>query len=306
MIHTATHYLDTSDIHWDVSFVFQDIIEDDIANNLRNNGINPELAGWIGCTSFKKAIFVNFGFYNKTSLELTEEYLNDLPKNFCDKQIMRGLSILQASSKSRVTVNDFKALSKQIKTLASRKWNTNITAKNNTINKIITKKRDAKMFRDITIAVSASKLTKNEQQLMLRFRTILTDIINYNLFEITGIYNNGVSDVVCIDGSDNLGFILRYTITRKMTTVNKLEQLIHNCIKSFDISKNMSAIDDHFKAFASQPDWQDMPINYYDKTQIITTNMRIAKQATLNNIKSLIGKLTFTVRDSTKEDDDLI
>lgn len=299
MILTSVNRLDTSDTQWQVVHLFEHILINRFYSELERNNISPALAGWVQADAFEKQLFIETGFYNKKSQDLFNTFLMD-KSGFTATEIERAIDVIQSEDKVSIAINSTTELASELQKLLDRSWNNATPSLNDNakITPLAAKQRPGK-FRDITIETRATSLTADEQKLMLRLQTILIDIAFHALRSVPGAYSRGDSPLA--RQGDAVGFLSHYTTPNDIST-KSIQQLLSNTVSSFDIEQHLSAINDHFTAYAKEPLWQAMSTDYYRETGIITSTAEVASLATKDTIQSLLSKVRYVVRPFTPQD----
>lgn len=301
MIYTALNKLDTSDVQWEIAHLFEHLVVEGFYRTLTDQGIRPDLAGWVQADTFEDVLFIDTGFYNKQTDTLFSRYIETLPQ-FSDDLIAHCLSTIAVEERSLVRVQNQDILHRELTKLAKRPWN-RPNPQFTPITPALTISRSAKSFRDITIEIHAHGLTIAEQKVFLRLRTILIDHI-FHALRISGIYARGDSSSFREDG--HMAFLSQFTIKRGVLTLKDIEHKLQNTFSAFAVPEAMSAIQDHFTAFAAESLWVNIPVEYYRTTDILTSTEEIARLADEPTITSILSKLSFVVRAYRPTDSDYI
>ena len=301
MIYTALNKLDTSDVQWEIAHLFEHLVVEGFYRTLADQGIRPDLAGWVQADTFEDMLFIDTGFYNKQTDTLFSRYIETLPQ-FSDDLIAHCLSTIEVEERSLVRVQNQDILHRELTKLVKRPWN-RPNPQFTPATPALTISRSAKSFRDITIETHAYGLTVAEQKVFLRLRTILIDHI-FHALRISGIYARGDSSSFREDG--HMAFLSQFTIKRGVLTLKDVEHKLQNTFSAFAVPEAMSAIQDHFTAFAAESLWVSVPVEYYRTTGILTSTKEIARLADEPTITSILSKVSFVVRAYRPTDSDYI
>lgn len=303
MIATALYRLDVTDTQWQVSHLFEHMLIRGFFKLLNERDISSDLVGWVQADTFDDQIFIDTGFYNVSTQKIFNEYISRLPV-FTDDDITYSIATIQAEDKLLITTSDTVKLGQEIEKLSHRAWNVDHVLSQKIVARPLLEQKVARKFRDIIIEVHANHLTKQEQKLLLRFRTILIDIAYEALATIPGIYQRG-SSALALRGED-MAYMSHYTITRSTVNLKHIHKLLEQRFQAYYVSSAMPAIHDHFTQYVQEPLWQAMPVEYFRDTGIITTVEEIASYATRETIESLMDKISFIVRDYGEVDGQFI
>lgn len=303
MITTAIYRLDTSDTQWDVSHLFEHAVLRGFYEHVKQLGYHPGLIGWLSADTFEKCIYIDAGFYDPAVARHFAEYLTSHP-TFSEADIALNLENIEVEEKAIATITSHEELIRTIHTLSERTWNNSVQV-DQKVQTIISLRKRASRFRNVTIGLYADDLSDTEKKLFLRFYVILIDLLRYDLRSTYQCYSRG-NGLIRQDDEGLMGFIMQFTFVRDGIRRDKIADRVRHAMEVFDIAGNMEAIDRHFEAFSSEPLWASFPVEYYRDAGIVTTVEEVAQTATAENIKSLLSKLQVLVRPSTELDSQVI
>lgn len=300
MITTRLCRLAVSDIQWQLAHLFEHVLIAGFRNFLATRGHSKDLFGWLNGETFESYLFLEGGFYDPATAELFDEYLANLPR-FTEDEIARSLRTIEAEERAVMKVTDYEKVQRVFEVLSRRTRGSQPVLDQRQPMPLIEEAGSPKDFRSITLAVGAANLSVPEQKLLLRLYVILIDVIENALREQFGAYATGRSSVV--DMKDGYAFFVKATFARNSVTMPCLKAACAEALHAFDVTANMAAIMHHFNAFAAEPLWKDLSIEYYRHAGIVATNAEIAGYATTENVQSLIQKLGIGAFASNKHSD---
>lgn len=289
MLYSKLYQLETHDTEWQIAHLFEHLLIRTFYAQLAHKMIPSEMISWVNGETFKDILFIDTLFYTKDLADEFNTYITKLPI-FTQEEIAHSIAALQAEDKIILSINDTIALQNELQKLSQREWSTpQLPRKEHPQSAIITEKQSAKSFRDIVIITKAMNLTHDEQKVFLRLRILLVDLVANSLIPINGIYQGNDSSLAL--QHQDMAFMTKYTVT-KGTTLRQLNNALSNVI-SIEQARLEKIIKNHFEVFASEPTWQDMPIEYFRQTGIVTNNQEIAQLATPKTVKSILQKTSF-------------
>jgi len=303
MIYTYLFQKDVTDCSWDVAHLYEHAFCHAFFDYLSRNDINPGVYGFLNAEAFAHSIFVYACFYNKKAADLFEKFIRI--NNVSEKSIDKPLAEIGIEDKLSYTIIDPVKFYSQFHSINQAIW-TNVSLlktaryldKTSLITSPFTKKNSAKSYRDIIISYYIENGTLNENTLMLRWSVMLEDIIRTSLNDDMTCYVTDCSPAYDIEANT----IGRTQIMRFLRNVRiqDVQEKVEKTIKTFDVEKNFSYIQDHFNEYSNQPTWRDDPIVYYKFNNIITSNSYINSLATLDNLLLLTSKIRVKVQNYTQ------
>lgn len=302
MITTRLYRLNISDIDWQTAHIFEHVLLAYFRPHLEAHGTNSDLYGWVNGETFSDQLFISGGFYNSKAATIFDDYINRLPV-FSKATIQHAIQTVESEERKIITVNDWPLLLSQFDELRQRDWNNHET-KTSVKSVALNEKRDAAMFRSLTIGIGSAALSPDEIKLLCRFQVIISDMVENRLQEQYATYTTGRSEL--LEWKDGHAFFTRVTFKRKAATIKDITSASEKSLRQFDVAKNWADIQKHFETFAHEPDWQTLAVTYFKHTGVTTSNSEIAALATQKNIARLFQKLHIQVFEDHPETDKLL
>lgn len=302
MLYTDLHNVNISDIDWQTAHLFEHLLIDGFYNLTNEKGVRTEMLMWLRGETFHDVLFFDVGFYDAA---LSREFNNYLQsdKRFKREEIDSALAVISAEERKIINVVDYRSLIEVLNELWVRlggKATKTSLAKTNL--KLLRELQDGKRFHDITIVTTFDDVSEESQKLLLRLRILFMDLIEKNLNEPKGGYMRGHSSM--LKNGNSMAFMTQYTFNQNIG-INEVSEALES-IKTQEVDKYMDSIRKHFDVYVSEPVWENLPIEYFRDTAIVTTNKEIASYGSIEHVQALFDKASFKVRKSLETDADYI
>ncbi len=255
--------------------------------------------GWVGGKTFEDYLFIDYGFYNPKIEKSFTDYLSQ-KKDFNEKQILEALSIINLEDKIKYRITNLELLISQLEELENMPWNIDKNSQKPLPKVIKQIKQQEPSY--ITTTIKLNSDDPNLHKLFLRFKVIIDDIIQRNLDSNYPNYSQGFSPITIWNEGKYADFIKVNAF--EAVEHNAILKLCQNTIKNFDLEKNYQNIKHHFDYFREEPLWQDVQIDYYKYSGVITNNQKIAQLATIDNLQQILNKLSFEISKTNQDDFD--
>lgn len=304
MISRAIHTLDVNDVQWDVAHLFEHLLIHAWHAYLVDNNYNPSLYGWVQGETFEEYLFIDAGFYDTRTASLFGSFIGTRLQ-FSSNEIDKSLAEIGAEEKSKFSIIDKQHLQQDIALLSNRLLSGKDNKENTHKSDIcLDSKKMSKRYRDITLLISGNDLSKTEQIVFLRLRTIVIDIVSHALKDKYVCYEQGSSALV--RNNQDMGYISNVTLETGQAKRRELAAYLTSSVQQFQVEKGWSQIEMHLKVFAEEPLWKDVSIEYYRETGILTSPSEIAMLATKEVILSIFSKVTIEAIPHDKNSDQWI
>lgn len=292
MINTTIRKLTTTNVDWHVAHFFEHVVINEWYAHLEANGYHPALFGWIEGETFEDRLFISAEFYEDKVHDLFNAYIHSDLK-LTDQVIQKSLDDIGAEEQSFVSVRSNVRLREQLENLmhdfSSKK---HISIKKS--ESFLDIQENSTLYNDISLIITAEKLTHNEQIVLLRFKVIIIDIIRYFIGTRYAYYNQGNSPFARSDHS--MSFVSKITFRDGQSSLEVFAQYLQKNVQDFPINKHWGQIEAHFYEFAREPLWRDVALEYYRETGIDTTPNEISTLATADTIKSILSKISIQAK----------
>ena len=262
----------------DILHIYEHLLINQFYIELGNTSIPRYLAGWLNADTYDGVIMFDGGFYHRSLQRLWQNILKRRHHNFSPTALKSVLGVIELEDQCQIKIANKSALLAQI--------NQNFTTPFIPIELSTT---TSKAHRSVKLTVSLDSTDISLQKFFLRFYVVLSDLISATLSQKLPCYRTDnelihrVGDHLCF----NSAFSCDGAISDK-----EILNIVNSAIHSIDITTNYKHIKTLFRAFATEPLWQNHPIKFYEDTDIITTNKEVASLLSPSNIKSTLASIS--------------
>lgn len=293
---TRVLFLPTDDVNQATAHLFEHLLILKFFAQMQQAGRHPALFGWLLGETFQEGIFFDAGFYGQENADFFEVFLSQ-QLTFSKTEIAFALETIAAEQRSNLTITNPNSLQNALAILSNR-LSLDSQSVTRTPTQIITQSAHDQ-FTDITFEIELQSQEIPLQKLFLRATVLITDIIKQALYRKLAYYCEGESPVATLDGFQSVIMIIRM---RNGFDLQQLQQFCQSTIDNFDVKNHFLAIEKHFQAFANEPSWQNLPIEYFRHSNILTTNQEIAQLATIDNFKKVLQATKISLNHSNSDD----
>lgn len=294
MLYSRFYQISTADTEWQIGHLFEHLTLQSFNLLLSRNATPSHFISRTDGESFEGISFISGLFYTKQLADMFDAHIKELPR-FSHEEIQHAIAVMQAEDKILISINDRRMLLREINKLRKRQWSYTAQQTSSDYNiksAILTEKRSAKDFRDLVIISKTENQTLDEQKVYLRVHILIRDILHEILQDkLSCLYLNGDSGIELHE--QNMAFISKYSLP-KSVTLKEVRAILQNAeFRHVDsLAKILKA---HFEIFSKEALWQNMPLEFFRHTGIVTTNQEISRLATMERVLSILSKTTFEV-----------
>jgi hypothetical protein len=298
MIYPFIHTKKVPAALWDVAHLYEHMFFEGFYDLVRRRGVDPGVIGYLTGETFEDVIFINVGFYNKEIADMYEDYLasNAVDPSFIDI----GISRCEAEDRVTFIIPDKPELLRQIKSFDAFPWTevSGITPefiddKESDESIYIQKKKTAKRFRTVRMAMYLKEPSIEEAAVWLRLSVVMDDVMTCAIREIYPSY--ALDSEPTMRKGDMIVRIMDHRFERNVT-LKQIRDSMKATLENFDYTTNMPYILEHFATYGEQELWVDVAVQYYRFAGYLVGNKKIMELATPQMIERIIKKLQVKVQ----------
>jgi hypothetical protein len=291
MITTRLTHIPTTGFNYEVCHLFEHLVIGSFFSSLEEAGHNPTLFGWLNGRTFDGHVFFDAGFYDPDCALAFDKFIMNLPE-WDLATIKRYLKAVGCETKENYSIEATDQLLAQLHRLREATA-ADIQASEDDAASPFTIKKSASEYKEILVTFGLPSGNLDHSTLFLRLLVILTDIIHYSLR--TNLTCYPVSDLSeIVEKPEGLAVAQKWRVEKQVST-KRLQEIIGSALTHFDVNSNLPELNKHFDAFAHEQWLRTLPIDYYERSGIITTNEAISKLANADNIQAILDNVELKV-----------
>lgn len=292
MITTRLIHIPTTGIDYDVCHLFEHLVIESFLNHLDKSGYSPSLFGWLNGRTFEDHVFFDAGFYNDQQASDFDTFMLNLPE-WDNAIIERCLDAIGCETQQKYQIRHPETLAKLLSELRRRVLSGDLPEVTPAVSPF-TIEKSANEYRDVLLVFALPTDNTRLSALFLRLHVIIEDILQYTFRKNTVCYP--VSDLSELNEyPGGIGVAQKWRV-KKGTSTKELRNHLQDALNTFDVSTHAKELYQHFEVFA-QEDWlRHLPIHFYERTGIVTTNQEISQLATAANIETAMKMTELNIR----------
>lgn len=310
-LRTGLYCLDIRQFNSDVAHLYEHLLIRSFGYSLKNSGYLQSLYGWVGGETFRDLMFIDYGFYNPKVEQLFNDFIRQKSKLNIDLLDLE-LSRIESELLTNVVVGNREILINHLQEINSHAW-INLSAPSAATPvhhfkqpakqikpRLLVEKESKKSFKNITVIFALPNATKSEKITFLGLTPIVSDAINYALFDL-GLYQNENSWPVYNQPHDTMLGHSIFTLKRSSHSNKSLEIAAKQAITTLNLDNHQDELDCYISGFLQTPNWHTFPIDYFRYSGILASKDAIAKGLTAASISKILNRLELKVVNTTKD-----